>query len=66
MNHTFSIIQQQGYTNQLSTLRDYILKLKKQGKLDVVNEQKVTVLKRRLHAYLREKLKTTSKEEQTF
>lgn len=64
-NYIFHVIRKQGYEKSLSTLRDYILKLRK--KENIHKEKSISKLsRRRLHAYLWSKLPCSAEEEKAL
>jgi transposase len=64
-NYIFHVIRKQGYEKSLSTLRDYILKLRKK---ENIHKEKsiIKVSRRRLHTYLWSKPPCSAEEEKAL
>lgn len=61
VNHIFSVIQKQGYDQSLSTLQDYIARLRKR-EMNEKNTNKIRISRYKLQAYLWSQLPPTQEE----
>ncbi|HZG73955.1 MAG TPA: transposase, partial [Chondromyces sp.] len=66
VKHIFHILQEQGYNKSFSTLRNYILKIRKQEELNKEGMAKTKLSRRRLHLYLWSRLQCLPDEEEKF
>jgi len=65
VNHIFSVIQKQGYDKSLSTLQDYIARLRKR-EMNEKNTNKIRISRYKLQAYLWSQLLPTQEEQILF